>query len=58
MNVSHFFFHILKYSEGQRKFCLVFFLQKIINHLPDIPTFNDPEEEDFLKHCGKRRKCW
>ena len=23
-----------------------------------IPIFNDPEEEKFLKHCGKRRKCW
>ena len=23
-----------------------------------IPTFNDPKEEDFGKHCGKRRKCW
>ena len=23
-----------------------------------IPTFNDPEEESFVKHCGKRRKCW
>ena len=23
-----------------------------------IPTFNDPEEKAFLKHCGKRRKCW
>ena len=23
-----------------------------------IPTFNDPEEEGFEKHCGKRRKCW
>ena len=23
-----------------------------------IPTFNDPREEGFGKHCGKRRKCW
>ena len=23
-----------------------------------IPTFNDPKEEAFGKHCGKRRKCW
>ena len=23
-----------------------------------IPTFNDPKEENFGKHCGKRRKCW
>ena len=23
-----------------------------------IPTFNDPKEESFGKHCGKRRKCW
>ena len=23
-----------------------------------IPTFNDPKEEGFGKHCGKRRKCW
>ena len=22
-----------------------------------IPTFNDPKEEGFRKHCGKRRKC-
>ena len=22
-----------------------------------IPIFNDPEEEDFWKHCGKRRRC-
>ena len=21
-------------------------------------TFNNPEEEAFRKHCGKRRKCW
>ena len=23
-----------------------------------ILTFNDHETEGFLKHCGKRRKCW
>ena len=23
-----------------------------------IRTFNDPKEEGFGKHCGKRRKCW
>ena len=23
-----------------------------------IPTFNDPKEEGFGKHCGERRKCW
>ena len=23
-----------------------------------IPTFNDPKEDGFGKHCGKRRKCW
>ena len=23
-----------------------------------IPTFNDPKEEGFGKHCRKRRKCW
>ena len=23
-----------------------------------ILSFNDPEKEDFWKHCGKRRKCW
>ena len=23
-----------------------------------IPTFNDPKEESFGKHCWKRRKCW
>ena len=23
-----------------------------------IPTFNNPKEEAFGKHCGKRRKCW
>ena len=23
-----------------------------------IPTFNNPEEEGFGKHCWKRRKCW
>ena len=23
-----------------------------------ILTFNNPLEEDFGKHCGKRRKCW
>ena len=23
-----------------------------------IPTYNDPKEEGFGKHCGKRRKCW
>ena len=23
-----------------------------------IPTFNDPKEEGFGKHCGKGRKCW
>ena len=21
-------------------------------------TFNDPKEEGFGKHCGKRRQCW
>ena len=23
-----------------------------------IPSFHDPEIQIFLKHCGKRRKCW
>ena len=23
-----------------------------------IPPFNNPKEEGFGKHCGKRRKCW
>ena len=23
-----------------------------------IPIFNNPKEEGFGKHCGKRRKCW
>ena len=23
-----------------------------------IPTFYNPKEEGFIKHCGKRRKCW
>ena len=23
-----------------------------------ILTFNNPIEEAFWKHCGKRRKCW
>ena len=23
-----------------------------------IPPFNDPKQEGFGKHCGKRRKCW
>ena len=23
-----------------------------------IPTFNNPKEEGFGKHCGKSRKCW
>ena len=23
-----------------------------------IPTFNDPRDEVFGKHSGKRRKCW
>ena len=23
-----------------------------------ILTFNDPREEGFGRHCGKRRKCW
>ena len=23
-----------------------------------IPTFNDPKEEAFGKHCGKRGKLW
>ena len=23
-----------------------------------IPTFNDPGNEAFWKHCRKRRKCW
>ena len=23
-----------------------------------IPTSNNPEEEAFAQHCGKRRKCW
>ena len=23
-----------------------------------VPTFKDPKEEGFGKHCGKRRKCW
>ena len=27
-----------------------------LNH--KIPTFNDPMEEGFGKHCGKRRQCW
>ena len=21
-------------------------------------TFNDPKQEGFGEHCGKRRKCW
>ena len=28
----------------------------ILYHI--FPTFNDPDKEDFRKHCGKRRKCW
>ena len=28
-----------------------------VNHLPDNPEFNDPKEDSFEKHCGKRRKC-
>ena len=23
-----------------------------------LPTFNDPKEDGFGKHCGKKRKCW
>ena len=22
------------------------------------PTSNNPDEEGFVKHCGKKRKCW
>ena len=29
-----------------------------LTHYHTIPTFNDPKEEGFGKHCGKRRKCW
>ena len=27
-----------------------------LNHT--IPSFNDPTQEGFGKHCGNRRKCW
>ena len=30
----------------------------LFNFYHTIPTFNDPKEEGFGKHCGKRRKCW
>ena len=29
-----------------------------LNFYHIIPTFNDPEVEAFVKHCGKRRRCW
>ena len=29
-----------------------------LTHLPHNPTFNNPKEEGFGKHCGKRRKSW
>ena len=34
----------------------VFHDELTLNHT--IPTLNDPENEAFWKHCGKRRKCW
>ena len=31
---------------------------KVLTLYHTIPSFNDPKEEAFGKHCGKRRKCW
>ena len=40
---------------GRRNFGL-FVAQLTLYHT--IPTFNNPIEEGFGKHCGKRKKCW
>ena len=35
-------------------FCIsVNFILSFINLLPRIPTFNDPDEDSFQKHCRK-----
>ena len=32
--------------------------EKPLTFYHTVPPFNDPNEEGFGKHCGKRRKCW
>ena len=36
--------------------CASYFCVLTLYHT--ILTFNDPDKEAFLKHCGKKRKCW
>ena len=33
-------------------------LKKILTLYNTIPNFDDLERQAFLKHCGKKRKCW
>ena len=37
---------------------VLYYAQSHITLSHTVPTFNDPNEEGFGKHCGKGRKCW